>query len=84
MKHLILLLTFVFPALFSAQHAEIKPYVNFLKTQNTSAKDYLISLFDRYDIVIFAERAHTEQTQYELLLDVFRDPRFRENPDIFS
>ncbi len=78
MKHLILLLTFVFPALFSAQHAEIKPYVNFLKTQNTSAKDYLISLFDRYDIVIFAERMHNEQTQYELLLDVFQDPRLRE------
>ena len=78
MKAVLLVLAILFSPAVSAQHAEIKPYTDFLRTQNTSAKDYLISLFDRYDIVIFSERAHSEQTQYELLLDVFADPRFRE------
>ncbi|MEO7314015.1 MAG: tetratricopeptide repeat protein [Ginsengibacter sp.] len=50
--------------------------VHFLGKQNLSAKDYLISLFDQYDIVIFCERTHDELTQYELLTDLFSDSRF--------
>ncbi len=75
--YLLLIILFVSVSL-TAQHQEIKPYVEFLKTQNTSAKDYLISLFDRYDIVIFSERNHEEHTQYELVREVFADPRFIE------
>lgn len=54
----------------------IASYVSFLDQQNLSAKDYIISLFDRYDIVIFCERTHDELTQYELLTDLFSDSRF--------
>ena len=54
----------------------IASYVHFVDQQKYSAKDYIISLFDRYDIVIFCERLHDELTQYELLTDLFSDKRF--------
>lgn len=55
----------------------IAPYVAFL-TENRveTAKDYVLGLFDRYDIVILCERDHREITQYDLFLDIFRDERF--------
>ncbi len=54
----------------------IASYVSFIGKQKLSAKDYIISLFDRYDIVVFCERTHDELTQYELLRDLFSDSRF--------
>lgn len=54
----------------------ITSYVSFVDQQKLSAKDYIISLFDQYDIVIFYERIHDELTQYELLTDLFADSRF--------
>lgn len=60
-----------------AQHDSIKTYVQFLEKPHYSAKDYIISLYDKYDIVIFCERLHTEFTQYELLVDLFADSRFQ-------
>lgn len=54
----------------------LAPYVGFLKGQRMSAKDYILSLYDKYDVVVLCERAHPETTQYELVLDVIRDPRF--------
>jgi hypothetical protein len=55
---------------------EIKTYVDFLKTQHSTAEDYIISLFDKNDIVILCERTHPELTQYDLILDVCRNPKF--------
>jgi len=55
---------------------EIKPYVDFLKNENTTAKDYIISLFEKNDLVIICERLHPELTQYDLILDICKDPRF--------
>jgi len=57
---------------------EIEPYVEFLKNENTSAKDYIINLFEKKDVVIIGERFHPELTQYELVLDISKDPRFIE------
>ena len=54
----------------------IASYVSFIDKQKLSAKDYIISLFDRYDIVVFCERTHEELTQYELFSDLFSDSRF--------
>lgn len=51
--------------------------VKFLENHDQSSKDYIIGLFDRYDIVIFCERTHDELTQYELLVDIMADKRFR-------
>ena len=50
--------------------------VSFIQSQKLSAKDYILSLFDKFDIVVFCERVHDELTQYELLTDLFSDSRF--------
>ena len=52
-------------------------YEDFLADQHLSAKEYILSLFEKYDIVILCERDHREITQYELILDVISDKRFR-------
>lgn len=53
-----------------------KSYVNFLKKQKTSPVDYVIGLFDKYDIVVLCERAHPEMTQWDFIYDVIRNPKF--------
>ncbi len=58
---------------------EINKYVEFLKSNNKPAKDYILDLFDKNDIVILCERYHQENTQYELIMDVVSDPRFIKN-----
>jgi len=58
---------------------EIKPYVDFLKNEDVSAKDYIINLFEKNDLVIICERFHPELTQYELFLEISKDPRFIKN-----
>jgi len=50
----------------------------FAKKQRTSAKDYIIGLYQKYDIVILMERDHAEFTQYKLFMDVISDPYFIE------
>ncbi len=58
---------------------EIVNYVDFLNDNNTSAKDYVLGLFEKNDIVILCERYHSENTQYNLIMDVISDPRFIKN-----
>jgi hypothetical protein len=58
---------------------EIKPYVEFLETQHATSEDYIISLFDKNDVVILCERLHPELTQYDLVLNVCRNPKFIKN-----
>jgi uncharacterized RDD family membrane protein YckC len=53
-----------------------KPYVDFLKKQHTNPVDYVIGLFDKYDVVVLCERAHPEMTQWDFIYDIIRDPRF--------
>jgi archaellum component FlaF (FlaF/FlaG flagellin family) len=60
-------------------HKEIEQYVSFLKKEKTTAKDYVLSLFEKNDIVILCERDHRELTQYELILEIMRDPYFIDN-----
>jgi hypothetical protein len=56
---------------------EIQPYVAFLQTsQVTDPKEYIIKLFDTYDIVILAEADHRETTQWEFIYSLVSDPRF--------
>ncbi|MDP4239929.1 MAG: hypothetical protein Q8904_10725 [Bacteroidota bacterium] len=57
----------------------IKSYVEFLKTQHSTAEDYIVSLFDKNDVVILCERLHPEFTQYDLILNVCRNPKFIKN-----
>ena len=60
-------------------NSSIKPYVDFLKKQHTNPVDYVIGLFDKYDIVVLCERAHPEMTQWDFIYDIIRDPRFIHN-----
>lgn len=54
----------------------IESYVEFLKTQNTSPKDYILSLFNTYDIVILQESYHGESTQWDLISEIVQDSVF--------
>jgi hypothetical protein len=56
-----------------------REYVGFIDTIDTSAKEYILSLFNNHDIVIIAERFHTEETQYELINEIISDQYFIAN-----
>lgn len=58
---------------------ELKPYINFLEKENKEAKDYILELFEKRDLVILCERDHRENTQYEFLKALISDPRFIKN-----
>lgn len=62
----------------AAAAPEIEPYVDFLRSGVADPVDYVLGLFDDHDVVILCERAHPEATQYELIQDLVRDPRFTE------
>ena len=80
-KTIIILLTLLGLGLQANSQAkkELEPYIEFIKTQNTSAKDYVLSLFKEHDIVVLCERDHRELTQYNLYLDIIKDPYFVNN-----
>lgn len=54
-------------------------YTEFMSKQSQSPKDYIIGLFEKYDIVIICETYHGESTQWEMIYDVVSDKRFVEN-----
>lgn len=58
---------------------EISKYVTFIESQNTSAKDYILDLFKKYDIVVLCERHHGEMTQYDLIYDIVSSNYFQKN-----
>jgi hypothetical protein len=60
------------------KNKQIETYVDYLTTQNTSAKDYILNLFEKYDIVFLCERDHAEHTQYDFIYDIVSDTRFIE------
>lgn len=70
----------------AAQHKpEIASYVDFLKTKPVaSAKEYIVSKFKDHDLVVLCERDHREFTQYEMILDVLKDPDFVKNGVLFT
>lgn len=60
--------------------AEIAPYVDYLNNNKLmSAKDYIISKFQDHDIVVLCERHHSDMAQYDMILDVMRDPYFADS-----
>jgi len=58
---------------------EITKYIDFLKENHKPAKEYILELFEKNDLVILCERYHDENTQYELITDVISDTRFIKN-----
>ncbi len=79
MRKLILLFTTIF--IFTAcENTQVDAnHKSFLENQNFKAKDYVISLFKDYDLVILSERNHMEFTQYELFLEIAKDSFFVNN-----
>jgi len=67
------------PASCQSRSTDLKPYVDFLRLRNTPAKEYILSLFDKHDIVIICERDHRDSTQYDLYLSLLSDERFAKN-----
>jgi len=77
---LIILLVFLTNICFSQNYSpEISKYVTSLDKQNTSAKDYILDLFKKYDIVVLCERHHGELTQYDLIYDIISSDYFQKN-----
>ena len=63
-----------------SQNAEIKPYVDYLKTiEKKSAKDYILEKFKKHDIVVLCERDHSDISQYELIKEIISDDYFKKN-----
>jgi len=56
--------------------SKVQPYSEFMKTQTLSPKEYILSLFERYDIVILEEAFHGESTQWEMISDIVADSVF--------
>ncbi|MFC1538915.1 RDD family protein [Candidatus Latescibacterota bacterium] len=54
------------------------PYTAFLKQEQAAPVDYVIGLFDRYDVVVLSERIHSEGSQWEFIYEVVKDPEFVE------
>jgi len=85
MKQLILILTFTFFGINSfsqetdVDYKRLVNYVEYLDSITLSAKNYVLTQFQKYDIVILAERYHTEETQYELINEIIRDDYFISN-----
>ncbi len=75
-----LLLLSIFALTFSHVKAQNdKDFFSFLGKQKMTAKEYIIDLFKTKDIVLFSEGNHAEIQQYNLLLEVIKDPYFVEN-----
>lgn len=55
---------------------KISCYVDFVESCNTSPVDYIMGLFDIYDVVILGERDHRDITQYKLIEQIISDQRF--------
>jgi uncharacterized RDD family membrane protein YckC len=51
------------------------PYAAFLKQPHPTPVDYVIGLFDRYDVVVLCERLHPEASQWNFIYELIRDPR---------
>lgn len=58
---------------------EVLQYADFIKHNSKDPADYVLDLFQEYDIVVLSERYHPEYTQYDLIFKIINDKRFIEN-----
>jgi len=58
----------------------IKSYIDFLGRETLlTPKEYILKSFEEKDIVILSERLHPEFKQYEMIIEVIKDERFKGN-----
>lgn len=51
-------------------------YINHLKKEDLSPKEYILSLFDNYDIVVLEECSHRQQEEWDLIYSIVTDSLF--------
>jgi hypothetical protein len=56
----------------------IEPYVQFVRQQKQTPVDYIVGLFQTYDLVVLCERSHPEVTQYDMIYELAADKRFQQ------
>jgi len=78
-NHKILGFKFPFKKIEHPYNYKVEPYYNFLKEKGQNPKDYILNLFDKYDIVVLCENLHPEDTQWDFIYEVISDKRFYEN-----
>jgi len=57
-------------------NSKIEPYNKFLSQPQKKPVDYVIDLFDKYDIVIICENIHGEDKQWDFIYSLVSDKRF--------
>lgn len=70
------------PLLISASTADsliINKYQKDFVEGNHDITDFVLSLYEKYDIVILGERDHRDTTQYVFIKNIISDPRFIDN-----
>lgn len=58
---------------------EVQPYVSYLKNNAKQPLEYVMELFETYDLVILSERTHPETSQWEFIYKLTSDPKFIES-----
>lgn len=53
-----------------------QPYINYLEKEKLSPKEYILSLFDHYDIVVLEECSHRQQEEWDLIYSIVTDSLF--------
>ena len=63
----------------------VKPYYDCMKSQVKSPKEYILGLFEKYDVVVLEESCHGECTEWDLVTDIVTDTTFIEKVgNVFS
>ena len=75
-KFIILLYIIGITISVNAQNQTLKDYVQYINNYSSTPVEYIFKLFEQSDIVVIGERAHRDTTQYELILDILKNPRF--------
>ena len=58
-----------------AQNNIVDDFVLSINEKGKTPVDYIFDQFKAADIVVIGERDHRETTQYEVILDIIKDPR---------
>ena len=75
-KFIILLYIIGITISVNAQNQTLKDYVQYINNYSSTPVEYIFKLFEQSDIVVIGERDHQDTTQYQLILDILKDPRF--------
>ena len=58
---------------------KVKPYADFLDSVQQSPKEYVLSLFEKYDMVVLEEGTHDAIPEWDLIYDIVTDDYFVKN-----